>query len=94
MRIALLPAALLLAGTAFAQTATQGTGAPPAGSGGGGPVNESVPAPRAPQGVIPPGTPSSQTARDAVGTAMLGKTETPPSPVPGNTGGADSGVRK
>ena len=83
---------LMFAASALAQ-------APAAGSGGGGPVNPSVSAPTQPLGATPPGTPSAATTegrqtRDAIGTAVIGKTETPPSPVPGNTGGADAGVRK
>ncbi|GAC1343602.1 MAG: hypothetical protein NVSMB18_19690 [Acetobacteraceae bacterium] len=82
---------LACAGPALAQ-------APAAGSGGGGPVGPSVAQPTTPTGATPPGTPSGQTAaglqaRDASGTAVIGKTATPPGPVPGNTGGQDSGKK-
>ncbi len=54
--------------------------------------------PNTPPGTTPPGAPSSappeQIARDAPGTAVIGKTETQGGAVPGNTGGTDSGVRK
>ena len=68
--------------------------APAAGSGGGGGVGASVSQPTVPTGAVPPGTPATPAAREGVGTAVIGKTETPATPVPGNTGGADSGVRK
>ena len=68
--------------------------APAAGSGAGGPVGPSVPAPNTPTGAVPPGTTARPDLRDAIGQAVIGKTETPATPVPGNTGGADSGVRK
>lgn len=79
--------------------------APPAGSGGGGPVGESVSEPRAPQGTPPPGTPAAtgvdgQAARNAAGTAIIGRTATPGAgssdgnALPGATDGADSGVRR
>lgn len=78
--------------------------APPAGSGGGGPVGESVAEPRAPQGTPPPGTPAAtgvegQAARNAVGNAVIGRTTTEGAQpggnaVPGATDGADSGVRR
>ncbi len=72
---------------------------PAAGSGGGGGVGASVTAPTTPQGKAPPGTPTAETAgdralRDAAGQNALGKTETPLTPVPGNTTAPDSGVRK
>ncbi len=73
--------------------------APAAGSGGGGGVGPSVTTPTTPQSRPPPGTPSAETAgdralRDAAGQNVLGKTETPPTPVPGDTMAPDSGVRK
>ncbi len=73
--------------------------APGAGSGQGGGVGASVTKPTTPQGAAPPGTPSAETAgdralRDAAGQNVLGKTETPATPVPGNTTGPDSGVQK
>ena len=73
--------------------------APAAGSGGGGGVGASVAKPTAPQGKAPPGTPTADTAgdralRDVAGQNVLGKTDTPPTAVPGNTTGPDSGVRK
>lgn len=73
--------------------------APAPGTGGGGGVGPSVPAPNDPKGTAPPGTPAGDTAgdralRDAAGQSVIGKTETPPSPVPGNTTGPDAGVRK
>lgn len=84
---ALVVGLVLMAPPALAQ-------APAAGSGAGGPVGPSVSTPTSPTGVAPPGTPATPAARDGVGTAVIGKTETPASPVPGNTGGADSGVRR
>ena len=68
--------------------------APAAGSGAGGPVGSSTGAPTAPTGAVPPGATARPEARDAIGQAVIGKTETLPTPMPGNTGGADSGVRK
>ena len=86
--------ALVIGLVAMASAAQAQAPAPAAGSGAGGPVGPSVSQPTVPMGAVPPGTPSSQPARDAIGTAVIGKTETPASPVPGNTGGADSGVRR
>jgi len=82
------------AGSALAQSP-----APAAGSGGGGPVGPSVTEPRTPTGATPPGTPSGQTipervSRDAVGSSVIGPTATPPSPVPGNTGGKEAAPRR
>ena len=73
--------------------------APAPGSGGGGPVGASIPQPTAPTGKTPPGTPDDQTAsgrvaRDAAGTQVIGKTATPPTALPGNTGGVQSGPRQ
>ncbi len=73
--------------------------APAAGSGGGGGVGASVSEPTTPKGAAPPGTPSGQStaerqSRDAIGTAVIGKTETSGTAMPGDTGGADSGVKK
>ena len=73
--------------------------APAPGSAGGGGVGPSVSTPDTPKGTAPPGTPSGQTTgdralRDAAGQSVIGKTETPPSPVPGNTTAPDAGVRK
>ena len=68
--------------------------APAAGSGAGGPVGQSVPTPTVPTGAVPPGTAARPEVRDAIGQAVIGKTEALPTPMPGNTGGADSGVRK
>ena len=67
--------------------------APAAGSGAGGPVGASTPGANPPQGSTPPGA-ATGPVRDAIGTAVIGKTETPPSLVPGNTGGKGSGVQK
>jgi len=93
MRI-FIPATMMIlaASTVHAQ-------APAPGSAGGGGVGPSVSTPIAPQGATPPGTPSANTAgdralRDAAGQSVIGKTETPPSPVPGNTTAPDAGVRK
>lgn len=73
--------------------------APAPGSAGGGGVGPSVSTPAAPQGTAPPGTPTGETTgdralRDAAGQSVIGKTETPASPVPGNTTAPDAGVRK
>lgn len=93
MRASILTAALLLLpATLFAQ-------APKPGSSGGGEVGPSVSRPDVPLGTVPPGTPSGDTAgdralRDAAGQSVIGRTETPTSPVPGDTKGLDSGVRK
>lgn len=87
MRPLLALSILMLPAVALAQ-------APAAGSGAGGSVGPSVTGPTTPQGATPPGAPSAQPTRDTIGTAVIGKTETPASPVPGNTGGGDSGVRR
>ena len=73
--------------------------APAAGSSGGGGVGASVSTPNDPKGTAPPGTPSGETTgdralRDAAGQSVIGKTETPQSPVPGDTRAPDAGVRK
>lgn len=73
--------------------------APAPGSAAGGGVGPSVSTPNMPTGTAPPGTPTGQTTgdralRDAAGQSVIGKTETPPSPVPGNTTAPDAGVRK
>ncbi len=73
--------------------------APAAGSSGGGGVGASTSTPNDLQGVAPPGTPNGETTgdralRNAAGQNVLGKTETPPSPVPGDTRAPDAGVRK
>lgn len=73
--------------------------APAAGSSGGGGVGASTSTPNGLQGVAPPGTPNGETAgdralRNAAGQSVIGKTETPPSPVPGDTRAPDAGVRK
>lgn len=95
MRSMLFAAALVMAGPAWAQVPP----APPAGSGGGGPVGPSTTTPMGPTGKTPPGTPSAnsvpgQISRDAAGQRVIGKTATPPSAVPGNTGGAATGARQ
>ena len=93
MRTSILTAALLLyPAVLFGQ-------APKPGSSGGGDVGPSVSRPDVPLGTVPPGTPSGETAgdralRDAAGQHVIGRTETPTSPVPGDTKGLDSGVRK
>ncbi len=93
MRASILAAALLLyPAVLFAQ-------APKPGSSGGGDVGPSVSRPDMPLGTTPPGTPNGQTAgdralRDAAGQNVVGRTETPTSPVPGDTKGLDAGVRK
>ena len=94
MRIGLVAAFLLGVSPAIAQTA-----APAAGSSGAGPVGPSVTQPNTALGQTPPGTPSGQTvperiSRDAVGQSVIGHTATPPSSVPGNTGGVQSGTRQ
>ncbi len=73
--------------------------APAAGSSGGGGVGGSSSTPNDLQGVAPPGTPNGETTgdralRNAAGQSVIGKTETPPSPVPGDTRAPDAGVRK
>ena len=73
--------------------------APAPGSSGGGGVGASVSTPTEPKGTAPPGTPSGETTgdralRDAAGQSVIGKTETPVSPVPGDTRAPDAGVRK
>jgi len=83
----------LLAATGTASLAQ--VPAPPAGSDGGGPVGPSIAQPTVPTGRTPPGTPTGTTpeergARDAVGQSVIGKTATPPSAVPGNTGGGEA----
>ena len=94
MRVLMQAAALavLCASAAHAQ-------APAAGSSGGGGVGASVSTPNGPKGTAPPGTPSGETTgdralRDAAGQSVIGKTETPVSPVPGDTRAPDAGVRK
>ncbi len=94
MRI-LIQAAILTVACASAVHAQ----APAPGSAGGGGVGPSVSTPIAPQGAAPPGMPSGETTgdralRDAAGQSVIGKTETPASPVPGNTTAPDAGVRK
>lgn len=93
---ALVIAGLMLAGAAQAQTPPA---APPGGSGGGGPVGPSVSAPNEPTGRTPPGTPAANTAagreaRDAAGTAVIGKTTTEGAAQAGATDGADAGVKR
>lgn len=93
MRASILAAALLL------YPAVLHAQAPKPGSSGGGDVGPSVSRPNVPLGTAPPGTPSGETAgdralRDAAGQNAIGRTETPTSPVPGDTKGLDSGVRK
>ncbi len=73
--------------------------APAAGSSGGGGVGASTSTPNDLPGVAPPGTPNGETTgdralRNAAGQNVIGKTETPPSPVPGDTRAPDAGVRK
>jgi len=73
--------------------------APAAGSSGGGRVGGSSSTPNDLQGVAPPGTANGETTgdralRNAAGQSVIGKTETPPSPVPGDTRAPDAGVRK
>ena len=94
MRHALIAATLVLAAPALAQVPP----APAAGSGGGGPVGPSVSEPTSPTGKTPPGTPSATTpadqiARDSTGQQIIGRTTTPQSPVPGNTGGQGTGAQ-
>ncbi len=94
----------LLATAIPALAHAQAPAAPPAGSGGGGPVGKSVAEPRAPQGTPPPGTPAAtgvegQAARNAAGDAVIGRTTTEgaqpgDNAMPGATDGADSGVRR
>ena len=93
MRASILAAALLLYPAALHAQA------PKPGSSGGGEVGPSVSRPDVPLGTTPPGTPSGETAgdralRDAAGQNVIGRTETLTSPVPGDTKGLDSGVRK
>ena len=93
MRASILAAALLLYPAALHAQA------PKPGSSGGGEVGPSVSRPDVPLGTTPPGTPSGETAgdralRDAAGQNVIGRTEMPTSPVPGDTKGLDSGVRK
>jgi hypothetical protein len=96
MRYRLLGAvALLVAGPAWAQVPA----APPAGSGGGGPVGPSTTTPQGPTGKTPPGTPGAnsvpgQISRDAAGQQVIGKTATPPGAVPGDTGGRGTGATR
>ena len=94
MRVLIRSAALavLCASAAHAQ-------APAPGSSGGGGVGASTSTPNDLQGVAPPGTPNGETTgdralRNAAGQSVIGKTETPPSPVPGDTRAPDAGVRK
>ena len=91
MRASILAAALLYPAVLHAQ-------APKPGSNGGGDVGPSVSRPDVPLGTAPPGTSSGETVgdralRDAAGQNVIGRTE-PTSPVPGDTKGLDSGVRK
>ena len=93
MRRLMLAAAMLLYPLALHAQA------PAPGSNAGGGVGPSVAQPTTPSGSAPPGTPSGDTAgdralRDAAGQSVLGKTTTPPTVVPGDTTGPDSGVRK
>lgn len=86
----------MLVGASLA--AAQTPPAPPAGSGTGGPVGPSVSTPREAIGAVPPGTPSAtsvqgQGARNQTGQEVIGNTATPPSAVPGNTGGQETGTR-
>lgn len=92
MRASIWATALLYPAVLFAQ-------APTPRSNGGGEVGPSASQPDVPLGATPPGTPSGETAgdralRNAAGQNAIGKTETPISPVPGDTKGLDSGVRK
>ncbi len=92
--IKLTAAFLLLAGAAAAQTPP----APAAGSAAGGPVGPSVSTPTSPTGRTPPGTPAAdsvpgQISRDSTGQSVIGHTTTPPSAVPGNTGGQGTGAK-
>ena len=92
MRAAILATAILIPAAAYAQNPAPGTG-------GGGPVGPSISAPTTPTGSPPPGTPSGETTgdralRDAAGQGVIGKTETPPSVVPGDTRAPDAGVRR
>lgn len=98
MRVTIYRGFLLAAATVLTLASAQAQ-APAAGSAGGGGVAPSAAQPTKPQGMAPPGTPAGQTtdgrqARDAAGTAVISKTGTPGGAVPGNTGGADSGVKK
>ena len=61
-------------------------------------VGPSVSSPTSPTGKTPPGTPTTATpagsmARDTTGQNVIGHTATPPSSVPGNTGGAGTGAK-
>lgn len=92
----LAAAAILLACLAAAPAHAQ---APAPGSSGGGGVGASVSTPTTPKGTAPPGTPVGETTgdralRDAAGDSVIGKTDTPASPVPGDTTAPDAGVRK
>ena len=94
MRVLMWAAALAILCASAAQAQ-----APAAGSSGGGGVGASSPTPNTSQGVAPPGTPNGETTgdralRNAAGQSVIGKTETPPSPVPGDTRAPDAGVRK
>lgn len=90
---------LVIAVAILVSSAASYAQAPAPGSSAGGGVGQSVAEPRGPTGATPPGTPSADSAgdralRDAAGESVIGKTVTPPTPVPGNTTGPDSGVRK
>ena len=92
MRAPILATALLLYPAAlFAQ-------APAPRSNGGGDVGPSVSQPDVPLGATPPGTPDGDTAgdralRNAAGQIVIGRTETPTTPVPGDTQAPDAGVK-
>jgi hypothetical protein len=94
MRVLIQAAVLAVLCTSAAQAQ-----APTPGSSGGGGVGASDSTPNDLKGVAPPGTPGGETTgdralRNAAGQSVIGKTETPPSPVPGDTRAPDAGVRK
>ena len=94
MRVLMQAAILAILSASAAQAQ-----APVPGSSGGGGVGASVSTPNEAKGTAPPGTPSGETVgdralRDAAGQSVIGKTETPVSPVPGDTRAPDAGVRK
>lgn len=102
-KILLVLVGSLWVGTAWAQSTPNAPGgstvtpAPAAGSGGGGSVGASASTPTHPTGKTPPGTPSAATpagriARDTTGQKVIGHTATTGS-IPGNTGGASTGVK-
>lgn len=90
--VAAVAIGLVLPTAASLAQSQPGPGAPAAGSGGGGPVGPSISGPREPTGAVPPGTPQAPQARDAAGTAVIGKTATSGDGAPGQTDGKESGV--